>query len=107
LNFLKGYLLSGIMLKLFDNCQVNVLIALTLFFLLQNLFSINASAQSQGELEVFGRIEQSYEPVGNGEIRIVHNGTIINTTRTNSRGRFSFSSAWKMNLLLNLRLRGW
>jgi tetratricopeptide (TPR) repeat protein len=52
---------------------------------------ITTSAQTLGELEVFGRLEQSYQPVGNGEIRIVQNGNIINNTRSNSRGRFSFS----------------
>ncbi|MFN3556592.1 MAG: hypothetical protein ACK4VN_11570 [Bacteroidales bacterium] len=44
-----------------------------------------------GELEISGRIEQSYEPVGNGTIRIYEGSRMIRSVTTNSRGRFSFT----------------
>lgn len=50
-----------------------------------------AAQRGDGELVVTGRIEQSYEPVSSGQLRIYENNRLIAQENANGRGRFSFS----------------
>ena len=63
---------------------------LVVIILLLNLPS-SAFAQTENTLEVFGRIEQSGQPVNNGTVRVLLRGNVINSQTTTTGGRFSFS----------------
>ena len=51
----------------------------------------NVSAQTANYLEVFGRIENSGQPVNSGTVRILLRGNIVESLPTAAGGRFSFS----------------